>query len=104
MARGEWEFPSRPIRTTVRFARGALAPRLLGRSMSDANAPGESRQTDRRPGPTQGRGRAPDELFAALDLGTNNCRLLVAARTREGFRVVDAYSRIVRLGEGLTQT
>lgn len=41
-------------------------------------------------------------LYGALDLGTNNCRLLIARRTREGFRVVDAYSRIVRLGEGLS--
>lgn len=41
-------------------------------------------------------------VYGALDLGTNNCRLLIARRTREGFRVVDAYSRIVRLGEGLT--
>ncbi len=41
--------------------------------------------------------------FAALDLGTNNCRLLVAMPGRPGqFRVVDAFSRIVRLGEGLT--
>lgn len=39
--------------------------------------------------------------YAALDLGTNNCRLLVARPTRPGFRVVDAFSRIVRLGEGL---
>jgi exopolyphosphatase / guanosine-5'-triphosphate,3'-diphosphate pyrophosphatase len=44
--------------------------------------------------------------YAALDLGTNNCRLLVARRTGEAapaapFRVVDAFSRIVRLGEGL---
>lgn len=47
----------------------------------------------------------PQELpvFAALDLGTNNCRLLVAVPTRHGqFRVIDAFSRIVRLGEGLT--
>ncbi len=45
------------------------------------------------------------ELFAALDLGTNNCRLLVATPTKPGqFRVVDAFSRIVRLGEGLTAT
>ena len=43
-------------------------------------------------------------LYAALDLGTNNCRLLVARPTSEGFRVVDAFSRIVRLGEGLSQT
>ncbi|WP_137123614.1 Ppx/GppA phosphatase family protein [Roseomonas sp. HF4] len=39
--------------------------------------------------------------YAALDLGTNNCRLLVAAPTGSGFRVVDSFSRIVRLGEGL---
>ena len=40
-------------------------------------------------------------FYAALDLGTNNCRLLVAAPARIGFRVVDSFSRIVRLGEGL---
>jgi len=39
--------------------------------------------------------------YAALDLGTNNCRLLIARRSGGGFRVVDAFSRIVRLGEGL---
>lgn len=45
---------------------------------------------------------APNDLYAALDLGTNNCRLLIAQPTRPGqFRVVDAFSRIVRLGEGL---
>ena len=43
-------------------------------------------------------------VFAALDLGTNNCRLLVAVPTREGFRVVDSFSRIVRLGEGVQAT
>ncbi len=41
-------------------------------------------------------------FYAALDLGTNNCRLLVALPQASGrFRVVDAFSRIVRLGEGL---
>ncbi|MCH7635252.1 MAG: Ppx/GppA family phosphatase [Proteobacteria bacterium] len=39
--------------------------------------------------------------YAALDLGTNNCRLLVARPVDGGFRVIDAFSRIVRLGEGL---
>jgi len=39
--------------------------------------------------------------YAALDLGTNNCRLLVARPVREGFRVIDAFSRIIRLGEGM---
>src|SRR5215217_5886179 len=42
--------------------------------------------------------------YAALDLGTNNCRLLVGAPTGGGFRVVDSFSRIVRLGEGLATT
>jgi exopolyphosphatase/guanosine-5'-triphosphate,3'-diphosphate pyrophosphatase len=43
-------------------------------------------------------------LFGALDLGTNNCRLLIARPARDGFRVVDSFSKIVRLGEGLSQT
>ncbi len=41
------------------------------------------------------------ETLAALDLGTNNCRLLIARPQHGGFRVIDAFSRIVRLGEGL---
>ena len=45
--------------------------------------------------------RGDSPAFAALDLGTNNCRLLVGAPTHEGFRVLDSFSRIVRLGEGL---
>lgn len=40
--------------------------------------------------------------YAALDLGTNNCRLLVARRASRGFQVIDSLSRIVRLGEGLS--
>lgn len=43
-------------------------------------------------------------LYGALDLGTNNCRLLIARPSRDGFRVVDSFSRIVRLGEGLSRT
>lgn len=42
--------------------------------------------------------------YAALDLGTNNCRLLIARPQGGGFAVVDAFSRIVRLGEGLATT
>jgi len=42
--------------------------------------------------------------YGAIDLGTNNCRLLVARPTEDGFTVVDAFSRIVRLGEGLSTT
>ena len=44
-----------------------------------------------------------EDVYAALDLGTNNCRLLIARPAGEGFRVIDAFSRIVRLGEGLSQ-
>jgi exopolyphosphatase / guanosine-5'-triphosphate,3'-diphosphate pyrophosphatase len=42
--------------------------------------------------------------YAALDLGTNNCRLLIARAASDGFTVVDAFSRVVRLGEGLNST
>lgn len=42
-------------------------------------------------------------VYAALDLGTNNCRLLIAHPAPQGFRVVDAFSRIVRLGEGISR-
>ncbi|MHA6642295.1 Ppx/GppA phosphatase family protein [Mesorhizobium sp. A623] len=66
----------------------------------DAAPPAASAQTEpHRPRPVA----QELPIFAALDLGTNNCRLLVAVPTRYGqFRVIDAFSRIVRLGEGLT--
>lgn len=62
------------------------------------NPTGQSR------GQPMGQRRGGDlPAYAALDLGTNNCRLLVAIPGRPGqFRVIDAFSRIVRLGEGLT--
>lgn len=40
-------------------------------------------------------------VYSAIDLGTNNCRLLIAKQSKNGFRVIDAFSRIVRLGEGV---
>src|SRR5260370_25821228 len=48
-------------------------------------------------GPAAGTG-----VYAALDLGTNNCRLLIACPTADGFRVVDSFSRIIRLAEGIS--
>ncbi|HET9616428.1 MAG TPA: Ppx/GppA phosphatase family protein [Pseudolabrys sp.] len=60
-----------------------------GRRSSERPEPGASGD---RGGPT----------YAALDLGTNNCRLLIARPGGDGFRVVDAFSRIVRLGEGVS--
>lgn len=44
------------------------------------------------------------QAYAALDLGTNNCRLLIARPEGENFTVIDAFSRVVRLGEDLAQT
>ena len=46
---------------------------------------------------------SPRHTYGAIDLGTNNCRLLIARPVDGGFTVVDAFSRIVRLGEGLSQ-
>jgi len=40
--------------------------------------------------------------YAALDLGTNNCRLLIAKPAGDGFQVIDSYSKVVRLGKGLS--
>ncbi len=65
------------------------------------------RQRDGRGGATdpdgvaRGGGRRPPPAYAALDLGTNNCRLLIARPSGDGFQVVDSFSRIIRLGEGL---
>jgi exopolyphosphatase/guanosine-5'-triphosphate,3'-diphosphate pyrophosphatase len=56
---------------------------------------------DERAGPIRPRPR-PGQVYAALDLGTNNCRLLVAQPSRRGFKVIDAFSRIIRLGEGVS--
>jgi exopolyphosphatase / guanosine-5'-triphosphate,3'-diphosphate pyrophosphatase len=56
---------------------------------------GQARQSPRQ---------APRQSYAAIDLGTNNCRLLIARPSGENFAVVDAFSRVVRLGEGLAQT
>ena len=54
--------------------------------------------------PREARDPRADGVYGALDLGTNNCRLLLARPSRRGFRVVDAFSRIIRLGEGVSQT
>ena len=44
------------------------------------------------------------QAYAALDLGTNNCRLLIARPSGPDFTVIDAFSRVVRLGEGLAMS
>jgi exopolyphosphatase/guanosine-5'-triphosphate,3'-diphosphate pyrophosphatase len=60
--------------------------------------PGSAGAADWRPAPFH------RQAFAAIDLGTNNCRLLIARPSHDSFVVIDAFSRVVRLGEGLAQT
>jgi exopolyphosphatase/guanosine-5'-triphosphate,3'-diphosphate pyrophosphatase len=81
-------------------ASAAGEPELLGRRGGDARRQagyyrGRYRHNGRRE-------RGP--FYAALDLGTNNCRLLIAEPAGDAFRVVDSFSRIVRLGEGVAQS
>jgi len=82
-----------------------VQPRLVG-SGTDGDRPangaiaerGPRRQSQDQQRPT------PRQSYAAIDLGTNNCRLLIARPADENFVVIDAFSRVVRLGEGLAQT
>ena len=69
-----------------------------------ASAPAAQPRIEPAPGSPPERRHAQRHTYGALDLGTNNCRLLIARPTDGGFTVVDAFSRIVRLGEGLSQT
>jgi exopolyphosphatase/guanosine-5'-triphosphate,3'-diphosphate pyrophosphatase len=73
------------------MAQAATAPLL---PVSDPAPSTEAPLHGRRP-------QAPRTSYGAIDLGTNNCRLLVARPTEDGFTVIDAFSRVVRLGEGL---
>jgi exopolyphosphatase / guanosine-5'-triphosphate,3'-diphosphate pyrophosphatase len=64
-----------------------------------AGATGSPLAAGVQPAPASG-----TEIYAALDLGTNNCRLLIACPSGDSFRVVDSFSRIIRLGEGISAT
>ena len=60
--------------------------------------------TEESPGGGHSRVNGVPTAYAALDLGTNNCRLLIARVNNDGFRVIDSFSRIIRLGEGISTT
>ena len=75
----------------------AAASASAGRSTQTSQTP-QAPQT-----PKNHQSSPKNSVYGALDLGTNNCRLLLARPSRRGFRVVDAFSRIIRLGEGLGQ-
>lgn len=69
------------------------------RGKSSANSVKTNGKAKYRQGSTSRRG-----TYSAIDLGTNNCRLLIARPDANGFRVIDAFSRIVRLGEGVIRS
>jgi exopolyphosphatase/guanosine-5'-triphosphate,3'-diphosphate pyrophosphatase len=70
----------------------------------DCEAPGQPVIPEARDYRGPRRGPTAEPPYGALDLGTNNCRLLLARPTRRGFMVVEAFSRIIRLGEGISAT
>lgn len=72
-----------------------------------ASLPGQGERDSsfsRRLPATQAQSQGVRHSYAAIDLGTNNCRLLIARPSGQHFTVIDAFSRVVRLGEGLAQT
>ncbi|MDW5314095.1 Ppx/GppA phosphatase family protein [Rhizobium sp. PL01] len=96
----------RPSGDTIRpQAQPSVAASTRGEERPQSGVNGSGQNGHERRGNNHSFSHGSDSgspLYAALDLGTNNCRLLIAQPTRPGqFRVVDAFSRIVRLGEGL---
>jgi len=84
-----------PVSTAVQAGKHAVPPLRHA-----TNSHREPAHPDGRVWPVGGTA----DVYGALDLGTNNCRLLLARPSRRGFRVIDAFSRIIRLGEGVSQT
>ncbi len=72
-----------------------------GQSNRKSAGPNSSSTTPNFHAPHKGSRR---QAYAALDLGTNNCRLLIARPEGENFSVIDAFSRVVKLGEGLAMS
>ena len=85
--------------------------KLVTQGANPGGEPHRAVSTVGKNGSSAAPGSAPDALlrgkspvYGALDLGTNNCRLLLATPKGAGFQVIDAFSRIIRLGEGLSTT
>lgn len=94
------ETPAKSVQPAPHASASGRRSAQLDASPRPARPQKEGRRGAARPA-AEGAG-TEEPLYGALDLGTNNCRLLIARRARDGFKVVDAFSRIVRLGEGLT--
>src|SRR3954463_12091680 len=78
------------------MAQGVASAPALQQGYREQGGPSEPRSSPRR--------ETHRHTYGAIDLGTNNCRLLIARPSNGGFTVIDAFSRIVRLGEGLSRT
>ena len=78
------------------MAQGAASTPALQQVYREQGGPSDQGSSPRR--------EPHRHTYGAIDLGTNNCRLLIARPNRSGFTVIDAFSRIVRLGEGLSRT
>jgi len=74
------------------------------RSQTQPRGKNPPKQHKGPPRPFVSSGPRPGQAYAAIDLGTNNCRLLIARPSGEGFTVIDAFSRVVRLGENLAMS
>ncbi len=97
-----WPRPSRGLRDAVAQDAGSTAESTV----ADRAAPFVAGALGSHAASLAARGGGQGPIYAALDLGTNNCRLLIARQPIEGaepaaFRIVDSFCRIVRLGEGI---
>ena len=79
----------------------AMAQQVATAPLPPAPGPAELATHALAESPGQRPFRSPRHTYGAIDLGTNNCRLLVARPAEDGFTVIDAFSRVVRLGEGM---
>jgi len=94
-----YQSPPRPEKDKSKRKRGKNRSRRNGSSQNAASP--EAKPTFHKPRYSGARRR---QAYAALDLGTNNCRLLIARPEGENFTVIDAFSRVVKLGEGLAKS
>jgi len=101
--------PSQPKSTGKRERRGASRKNSHSRDHTRGEAASKRSQAPtqhaHQPRPAHKHGLPrKNEAYAALDLGTNNCRLLIARPSGKDFTVIDAFSRVVKLGEDLATT
>lgn len=96
--------PTSAGNTSPPATRGSGNDEAIASSVSDASVPPAAPPIAERTGGWHKPLPHHRQAYAAIDLGTNNCRLLIARPSGEHFVVIDAFSRVVRLGEGLAQS